>query len=77
MILFYPPKALAEIPELMGHLRRNYQFWKEQEEASKNISSQTPPALTANEEESHEEETTNEMTEKSTGEDTSTQKETS
>ncbi|XP_069990396.1 high affinity cAMP-specific and IBMX-insensitive 3',5'-cyclic phosphodiesterase 8B isoform X2 [Penaeus vannamei] len=69
--------ALAEIPELMGHLRRNYQFWKEQEEAAKNISSQTPPALTANEEESHEEETTKEETENTAEEDTSTQKETS
>ncbi|KAK7081658.1 High affinity cAMP-specific and IBMX-insensitive 3',5'-cyclic phosphodiesterase 8B, partial [Halocaridina rubra] len=28
--------ALADVPELMEHLRLNYQYWKEQEEASKN-----------------------------------------
>lgn len=49
--------ALADIPELMGHLRRNYQYWKEQEEtAQSGTNSQGQPLSRADEEEEKEDE---------------------
>ncbi|CAL4086338.1 unnamed protein product, partial [Meganyctiphanes norvegica] len=33
--------ALADVPELMNHLRTNYQYWKEQEEDENQIASKT------------------------------------
>ncbi|XP_068212385.1 high affinity cAMP-specific and IBMX-insensitive 3',5'-cyclic phosphodiesterase 8B-like isoform X2 [Palaemon carinicauda] len=48
--------ALADVPELMEHLRINYQYWKEQEDAAKNNPSQPQTLSTATEEEEEEEE---------------------
>ncbi|XP_069946136.1 high affinity cAMP-specific and IBMX-insensitive 3',5'-cyclic phosphodiesterase 8B isoform X2 [Cherax quadricarinatus] len=42
--------ALADIPELLGHLRRNYQYWKEQEEINANPTLQSQPLSKAEEE---------------------------
>ncbi len=30
-LLFAFKKAFAEVPDLLQHMKRNYQFWKEQE----------------------------------------------
>ncbi|XP_069179939.1 high affinity cAMP-specific and IBMX-insensitive 3',5'-cyclic phosphodiesterase 8A isoform X3 [Procambarus clarkii] len=43
--------ALADVPELMGHLRRNYQYWKEQQEAANgNTASNNQPLSKAEDE---------------------------
>ncbi|KAG7161259.1 High affinity cAMP-specific and IBMX-insensitive 3',5'-cyclic phosphodiesterase 8B-like [Homarus americanus] len=51
--------ALADIPELIEHLRWNYQYWKEQEEAANAIItvSQNQPLCKADEEDEEEDET--------------------